>query len=746
MEAMTTIRHSQILVCTEYPRDKIRLYKYSVGAENFSWPSHSFHKSRSRKLHHVSCGRSSVEALSSSRGAQKCQRPYSTFSTSWLQAVSPRPSTEKVLPLWIGKSSRSLKWPGSCTRRSKLKNVIQASNMEVATSAEEGIATAESNELRAELRMLLDLVPHHLRDRLQDHEEIEQLVEIVLDLGRKPMARFPSGDWFISQDTVTSADLEHAVSLVGEFADDNRAGMDRTLHRISAIRNRAGRIVGLTCRVGRAISGCAEMVRDLVAGGGSLLLMGPPGVGKTTAIREVARMLANEYQRRVVIVDTSNEIAGDGDIPHVGIGRARRMQVPRVELQHKVMIEAVENHMPQTIVIDEIGTELEALAAGTIAQRGVQLVGTAHGMTVENLVKNPSLQILAGGIQSVTLGDEEARRRNVQKSVLERKGPPTFTAAVEMVSRNEWKVHKSLAATVDYLLAGRPPKVEYRKMNSEGKLIIGNKEAESTSGVRSPGSQFAAESVTDDESDEDDYDSDDDEAESPIKGRQAWDSVDTPLYLYTYQVTEASLEQVMEVMGLENSVQITNDIGAADVVLALRSKLKQNAWVRGMAKYRQLPVFAIKANTMAQMVRAMRAILGMESLAANTLVTSNRLEARNRIEEQGGLQSATRKATSEDEIDALEEARLAIEQLVIPKGQPVELLPRTPDIIALQIKLVEGYQLATEKAGTEFNVRLRILPRVTEGGMYEGGKRDDWDEEANLDGGKSVVRLPILPD
>ncbi|KAL2629220.1 hypothetical protein R1flu_013906 [Riccia fluitans] len=676
--------------------------------------------------------------------------PRCQFSSYAVCALLPSTSTSRLSSAgryrqrWRCDSVRSLIGFRSVSMKSRRRNVVKAAGVETSSTAELSEVKTARNGISSELRKLLDLVPEHLRARLEEHEEIDCLVEIVLDLGRKPMARFPSGDWFISQDLVTAADLEHAVSLVGEFADDNRAGMDRTLHRISAIRNRSGRIVGLTCRVGRAISGSAEMVRDLVSGGGSLLLMGPPGVGKTTAIREIGRMLADEYHKRVVIVDTSNEIAGDGDIPHVGIGRARRMQVPKVELQHEVMIEAVENHMPQTIVIDEIGTELEAFAAGTIAQRGVQLVGTAHGMTVENLIKNPSLQILAGGIQSVTLGDEEARRRNVQKSVLERKGPPTFTVAVEMVSRNEWKVHRSLAATVDYLLAGRPPKIEYRRMSSDGRVIIGNEENfTNSSDVASPISQ-------DDENDyetDDEDDESDDEVSQASKGQQTWETGDPPLYLYTYQVTEASLEQVMEVMGLENAVQLTNDIGTADVVLALRSKLKQNPWVRGMAKYRQLPVFAIKANTMAQMVRAMRAILGMGSLAANTLV---RQDVKIRTEDTGisQLQSPTPlKTTAEDEIDALEEARLAIEQLVIPKGQPVELLPRAPEIIALQIKLVEGYQLATEKAGNELNLRLRILPRISTGGAYEVGKtRDEWDEEVNIEGGKSVVRLPILPE
>ncbi|XP_058110388.1 protein SEEDLING PLASTID DEVELOPMENT 1 isoform X2 [Magnolia sinica] len=319
----------------------------------------------------------------------------------------------------------------------------------------------------SELEMFLELVPPRMRNGLFRHEEIQRLIEVVMDLGRKPLARFPSGDWVISEQTVKLEDLRHAISKVGEFSDDNRSGIDHSLHRISAIRNRKMQIIGLTCRVGRAISGSAEMIRDLIEGGCSILVIGPPGVGKTTLIREIARMLADEHLKRVVIVDTSNEIGGDGDVPHSGIGRARRMQVPNVNMQHNIMIEAVENHMPETIIIDEIGTELEALAASTIAQRGVQLVGTAHGMTIDNIIKNPSLQILVGGIESVTLGDDEARKRKVQKTILERKGPPTFTCAIEMISKTECRVHHRLEATVDAILAGKSPLFEIRQMDSK---------------------------------------------------------------------------------------------------------------------------------------------------------------------------------------------------------------------------------------------------------------------------------------
>jgi len=357
-------------------------------------------------------------------------------------------------------------------------------------------------QITDDLGKLLEILPISIRQSVEQHPCKDALIEVVLDLGRRPEARFPGRAEYLSEVMVSQSDLNDCITRVGDFGGDNRAGIERTLHRISAIRNRRGEVIGLTCRVGRAIFGTIGMIRDLVESGRSILMLGRPGVGKTTALREIARVLADELEKRVVIIDTSNEIAGDGDVPHPAIGRARRMQVARPELQHHVMIEAVENHMPEVIIIDEIGTELEAMAARTIAERGVQLVGTAHGNQLENLIKNPTLSDLIGGIQSVTLGDDEARRRGSQKSVLERKAPPTFDIAVEMLERQRWVVHEHVAETVDSLLRGRQPNPQVRTVSETGKVVITHElssaAVESQAGqgrsrglVSSPFSQFA---------------------------------------------------------------------------------------------------------------------------------------------------------------------------------------------------------------------------------------------------------------
>ncbi|KAH0716126.1 hypothetical protein KY284_009031 [Solanum tuberosum] len=672
--------------------------------------------------------------------------------------------------------------------------------------------SSSGDEVVSDLDLFLELVPLRMRNELFMHQEIGKLVEVVMDLGRKPLARFPSGDWIISEQAVMLEDLHHAISKVGDFSDDNRSGIDSSLHRISAIRNRKMQIIGLTCRVGRAVSGSAEIIRDLVEGGGSILVIGPPGVGKTTLIREIARMLADDQKKRVVIVDTSNEIGGDGDVPHSGIGCARRMQVPNVNLQHNVMIEAVENHMPQTIIIDEIGTELEALAASTIAQRGVQLVGTAHGSTIESIVKNPSLQMLVGGIESVTLGDEEARKRKVQKTILERKGPPTFTCAVEMISRTQCRVHHRLDLTVDALLAGKSPLFEIRGLESEAENLIESSpftqeddvndfelidkvekkdkmESDREYVKKKPKVEadmayvkkkdkvefdmeyvkkkvkvesdreyvkkkdkveyvsYSMQSSNEDkkikfESDEED----DDHPNSKKSGTSGYASKRTsPVYVYTYKIQEADLLQVATVMGLEEEIEVTDDIGIADAILASSAEMKQNPWIRSVAKFHQVPVFVVKSNTMAQMVKAIRMILGMDSIhSKQPLKDSSDIE----IEDD-----APKRRPTLEEIDALEEVRLAIEYIVIPGGEAVELLPRRSEIVAQQLKLVESYQLAAENSGTESNPRLQILPQklyrktsvktLRSSSSQNSTGSDSW---IGKNGGTGVARLPFLPE
>ncbi|HEY9694264.1 MAG TPA: R3H domain-containing nucleic acid-binding protein [Oculatellaceae cyanobacterium] len=578
-------------------------------------------------------------------------------------------------------------------------------------------------QITDDLSKLLHILPEQIRSSLEKHPQQESLIEVVMDLGRLPEARFPNKAEYLGETPVSKEDINYCIQRVGLFSGDNRAGIERTLHRISAIRNRTGDIIGLTCRVGRAVFGTIAMIRDLVETGNSILMLGRPGVGKTTALREIARVLADELHKRVVIIDTSNEIAGDGDIPHPAIGRARRMQVARPELQHQVMIEAVENHMPEVIVIDEIGTELEAQAARTIAERGVQLVGTAHGNHIENLIKNPTLSDLVGGIQAVTLGDDEARRRASQKTVLERKAPPTFEIAVEMLERHRWVVHESVSDTVDTLLRNRKPSPQVRTVNETGQVTITRELPEVASakasslqtpasapnvrGWRSSGQMqpmpvskaeiknrplvdgFAEENSFEQLLDSSWHQQDLYAREHEISGPNG---EDLPLHVYPYGISRQQLDQVIEILNLP--VVLTKEMDNADAVLALRSHVKNHSKLRHISKARHIPIHSIKASTIPQITRSLRRMLNMdESILEET--TDLRLFSHN---------------GSEDEIEALEEARLAVEQIVIPKGQPVELLPRSPKVRKIQHELVEHYHLKSTSFGDEPNRRLRIFP------------------------------------
>ncbi|BFM40665.1 R3H domain-containing nucleic acid-binding protein [Synechocystis sp. LKSZ1] len=566
-----------------------------------------------------------------------------------------------------------------------------------------------------DLFQLLDILPLPIRSILVEHPQRDNLIEVVMDLGRFPEARFPQGAIYLSETPITKADLQYSIARVGLFSSDNRAGIERTLHRISAIRNRTDEIIGLTCRVGRAIFGTITMIQDLVETGESLLLLGRPGVGKTTALREIARVLADDLNKRVVIIDTSNEIAGDGDIPHPAIGRARRMQVARPELQHQVMIEAVENHMPEVIVIDEIGTELEALAARTIAERGVQLVGTAHGNRLENLIKNPTLSDLIGGIQAVTLGDEEARRRGSQKTVLERKAPPTFSIAIEMLERQKWVIHPDVAQTIDTLLRGKEPGQQIRTVDEQGAVQVIQEappapspsysrsvpsfmpETPRPTGWRASGRMAPLSPLT---STAPSHDFDHLLEQSWQQPESEGDKVripgpngeDLPIYVYPYGIGRAQLDQVIDVLNLP--VVITKDIQTADAVVALRSHVKNHAKLRQMAKGRQVPIYGVKSNTIPQISRSLKRLLGMDD-PHTPEAADLRLFAR---------------SGDDDELEALEEARLAVEQIVIPTGQPVELLPRSPKVRKMQHELVEHYRLQSDSFGEEPNRRLRIYP------------------------------------
>ena len=418
-----------------------------------------------------------------------------------------------------------------------------------------------------DLSALLDILPEQIYRPLSEQSDISELIEIVLDLGRPPEARFFNREMVINPQEVNELDLEYVVSHVSSFGEDNRAGIERTLHRISAIRNRKGTIVGLTCRVGRAVYGTIQIIRDLVESGNSVLLMGRPGVGKTTMLREMARVVADELRKRVVIVDTSNEIAGDGDIPHPGIGHARRMQVPTPSQQHAVMIEAVENHMPQVIVIDEIGTELETRAARTIAERGVQLIGTAHGNTLENLIVNPTLADLIGGIQTVTLSDEEAKRRGTQKSILERMSPPTFNIVVEIQDRDKVAIHPDVAEAVDSILRGNALETEIRWLDENGEVRIAKEMPASL------------------------------DKKTIAKARKAKDEKHPRIYLFG--VNRVRLEQMANDMQI--SLDIVNNPSAANIFITSKAYYRNRPQKIMDAEAANIPIYVLKSNTPNQM-------------------------------------------------------------------------------------------------------------------------------------------------
>jgi stage III sporulation protein SpoIIIAA len=442
----------------------------------------------------------------------------------------------------------------------------------------------------AELDLLFGALPPPIRDAARRAMGgRDELLEVVMDLGRPPEARFTDAEVILSADAVSTADLAYVAQRVGSFGDDNRAGIARTLHRISAIRNRQGEIVGLTCRVGRAVTGTINLIKDLVVSGRSILLLGRPGVGKTTMLRECARVLADEKGKRVVIVDTSNEIGGDGDIPHPGIGRSRRMQVRTPTLQHAVMIEAVENHMPEVIVIDEIGTELEAQAARTIAERGVQLIATAHGRSLDNLLVNPTLNDLLGGIQTVTLGDEEARRRGSQKSVQERKAPPTFDVLVEIQERQQLVVHTPLDEVVDLALRGqfKPPQLRVRRPDGSVVTQIEPLPRNGKDRSRRPSAPSRPVAV-------------------PRRRGSAYE----PMAIFPYGVSRSHVEQGVRDLGLP--VRILHHPEDADLVLTLKNYYRRKDSPIQQAEAHGTPVEVLRSNTAEQVRSALERIYQVE--------------------------------------------------------------------------------------------------------------------------------------
>lgn len=554
--------------------------------------------------------------------------------------------------------------------------------------------------LADDLTQLLDVLPTFISGPLEKHPRREQLVEIVLDIGRRPEARFAKGTDYLSYRTIVWQDLDYILKRLGKFSGDNRAGIEKTLHRISSIRNRKGNVIGLTCRVGRAIFGTVSIVRDLLEQKKSILLLGRPGVGKTTAIREIARVLSDGMKKRVIIIDTSNEIAGDGDLPHPSIGKARRMQVSNHQNQHEVMIEAVENHMPEIIIIDEIGTELEAAAARTIAERGVQLVGTAHGNALENLIKNPTITDLIGGIQYVTLGDEEAKRRGSSKSILERKAPPTFEVAIEIHDPQTWVIHENIEQSVDLLLQGQNLPVQRRSLIQDYsnlidcKIIYNQKEVDMNNDI-------SLKRFSSDKKQKKNYllnrlpQSEKLKTKKLVKNNG---SLKTELkekftFLYIYGINNQDVKSLIKTLGIP--VIITKEIQYADAILALANLVKNNRKLKQISHSKKITIHTIQSNNLLQIAKALRLLAKRKELTPIKTNTNNKQLAN---------------LISQEFLTPLEETRLAIEEIVIAKSIPVDLVPRTSRIRKQQHELVTHYQLKGVSVGKEQNRRIRILP------------------------------------
>ena len=549
------------------------------------------------------------------------------------------------------------------------------------------------------LNQLLEILPEFVSKPLEKNENREQLIEIVLDIGRRPEARFANDTCYLSYRTIVWQDLDYIIKRLGKFSGDNRAGIEKTLHRISSLRNRQGSVIGLTCRVGRAVFGTISIIRDLLEKEKSILLLGRPGVGKTTAIREIARVLSDDMKKRVIIIDTSNEIAGDGDLPHPSIGRARRMQVLNHQNQHQVMIEAVENHMPEIIIIDEIGTELEAFAARTIAERGVQLVGTAHGNVLENLIKNPTLTDLVGGIQYVTLGDEEARRRGSSKSILERQASPTFEIAVEIHDPKTWIIDENIGCYVDLLLQEQNLQLQRRVIESEKNNsiqcdLINFQNGSYNLEVTKP----ALSKVTTEKRKPKSIPilngygpSGPSKLEKSSKGDNLVNNgmSDCFIFLYVYGINSNDLRSLIKMLNL--SVVVTRELQYANVVLALGNLIKNNKKLRQLLNSRNIPIYTIQNNSLCLLVTALKYLINKST--PSPLIKEYRM-----------------RRLGNKLLTPLEEVRLVIEEIVLSQKRVVDLLPRTGSVRRVQHEIVSHYHLNSLSVGEEPNRHVRIYP------------------------------------
>ena len=527
-------------------------------------------------------------------------------------------------------------------------------------------------QFQNDLDKLVEVLPEKIRKCIS-YERMDDAIEIVLDLGRVPEIRHSDGKIeYLGTENVNESDIDSIIEKIPEFTSDNRSGIAGTLHRISAIRNRQNKIVGLTCRIGRVVTGTISCIKDICLQNKSILFLGRPGVGKTTKLREISRLVADELAKRVVIVDTSNEIAGDGDIPHPAVGHARRMQVKQPEFQKDIMIEAVENHTPEVIIVDEIGTEEEAQAARTIAERGVMLIATAHGNTLENLIKNPTLSDLVGGIQSVTLGDDEAKRRATQKTVLEREKQPTFDIVIEILDRNTLAVYKNTAEAVDYILRGWPIRPEIRKVD---KTYEFNPTSAAPVPERVPNVIDKINAL-------------DNTIEHPESlkfsfSRQKYvEEVKNYKKIYLYAVSRSIAEKVIERLDL--NAEITRNLDDADIVIAHKNFVKGGAKVLSTAEHDRLQIFYVKTNSMAQIQKVIKQALDIAE-----------------INSQQSYYDITEKA--------LDEAKAAIEKILAGVVKDIELAPQNTQIRKLQHELAEQHNLESKSVGEGENRHLRIV-------------------------------------